>query len=57
MSSLQPISITILDKEYKVGQELECIVLDCDTEKKILDLSERLADVSLPKEKVDKNDV
>jgi translation initiation factor 2 alpha subunit (eIF-2alpha) len=31
------------DKQYKEGQKLDCIVLDCDTEKAIVDLSERLS--------------
>lgn len=33
-------------KQYKVGQEIDCIVLDIDTGKMIADLSERLADPS-----------
>jgi ribosomal protein S1 len=37
------------DKVYKVGQEVECVILDCDTNKAILDLSERLAQTSKSK--------
>ena len=29
---------------YKVGQQVQCVILDCDTDKAILDLSERLAE-------------
>lgn len=38
-------------KTYKVGTTLECVVLDIDTEKKIVDLSERLVESSEPTEK------
>lgn len=31
-------------KEYKEGQKLNCVVLDIDFEKEILDLSEKLAE-------------
>ena len=30
-------------KHYKVGAQLSCVVLDVDTDKKIIELSERLA--------------
>lgn len=35
-------------KNYKVGSVLECIVLDIDIAKMIVDLSERLAESSKP---------
>jgi ribosomal protein S1 len=31
-------------KDYKEGQKINCVVLDMDFEKEILDLSERLAE-------------
>jgi translation initiation factor 2 alpha subunit (eIF-2alpha) len=34
----------ILKKDYKEGQKLNCVVLDMDFEKEILDLSEKLAE-------------
>lgn len=42
-------------KLYKVGSDLECIVLDIDTSKKIVDLSEKLAENKSSKQSKSKN--
>ena len=38
-------------KQYKIGTSLSCIVLDVDTDKKIIELSERLSTDGASKEK------
>ena len=43
-------------KQYKVGTVVECIVLDIDTAKMIVDLSERLAEASKPARELSQGD-